>query len=328
MAEGTDPGEAALALEAINSGTGPEGKIFRKSQALVVLLLLQVAAPLFLLVLKYYQEQNYFVGMKFRLSWELMMLVSLPITLGSIWVARELIELALKEAHLKEVERFAFLGRLSAALAHEVRNPGTAVVGFLQLVERVLEQEAEIDRGQARQWIKIARGEMDRIMQLVTEFLMLSRPDRTSPGCVDLSRVAREVVEALGPKAVARSIELHFASSEAVNVVGNAQSLRQAVMNLVINALESTDPGGRIEVEVAPTGEKVAVSVKDTGAGIDPEHLAEIFEPFFTTKDSGTGLGLAISQKIIRDHGGAITVESQPGHGSIFKVKLPKEEYK
>ncbi len=314
-----------MALESFKSQFFSNGAIGRRSQTLVVLLLLQVAVPLFLVAVKSWQDIGSFANMNFKLSVELMVVVTLPITLASIWVARELISLALREAEIKETERFAFLGRLSSALAHEVRNPGTAVVGFLQLIDRSLEPGANLDRDQARNWIKIARAEMERIMTLVAEFLMLSRSDRKAPGQVDLSRVAREVVEAMGPKAAAKRIELNFSSADSFSITGNDQGLRQAVMNLVINALESTQPGGRVEVQIRPssTGDSVAMAVRDTGIGIEPQNLPMIFEPFFTTRESGTGLGLAISQKIVRDHGGTITVDSRPGYGATFTVNLP-----
>lgn len=315
-----------MALDSLKPSFFASGAIGRRSQTLVVLLLLQVALPLFLVALKSWQDIGSFANLNFQLSVELMVLVTLPITLASIWVARELMVLALREAEIKEAERFAFLGRLSAALAHEVRNPGTAVMGFLQLVDRFLESGADLDKEQARHWIKVARDEMDRIMMLVTEFLMLSRSEKKTQGRVDLSRVAQEIVEVMGPKAAAQKIELNFGAVDSYSIIGNGQGLHQAVMNLVLNALESAPPGGRVDVQVKPSssGEMVAVSIKDTGHGIETKNLPLIFEPFFTTRESGTGLGLAISQKIVRDHGGNITVDSRPGEGATFTVNLPR----
>lgn len=231
---------------------------------------------------------------------------------------------ATREQRLAEVARFA------GAVAHEIRNPLTAVRGFVQLLC------AAPPTGPALRYLEIIDEEMRRIERLTSDLLLLGRPPSERLEPCDLALLLRGTCELLGERAAAKGIALRLcvAAEAPVLGLGVAERLQQVFLNLVGNAIEATPPvGGVVRICVRPSpprpdgvGGEVEVAVEDNGGGIPREALPRIFVPFFTTKAGGTGLGLAVSDSIVRGIGGHIAVESPPGSGATFTVRLPAAE--
>jgi signal transduction histidine kinase len=166
-------------------------------------------------------------------------------------------------------------------------------------------------------------SETQRIERIVQQFLDYARPPRLAPEPVDIGALVAQIVERTGPLAESRGVALRADVSSAGRVVVDPSQLRQAVDNLVRNAIDATPDGGRVDVVARCAGAGCVVEVRDTGRGIEPDHLPRIFDLYFTTKADGTGVGLAITQQIVSAHGGTIEVDSRPGEGTTMTVRLP-----
>lgn len=244
-------------------------------------------------------------------------------------------------AKLKERDRLAALGSMSAGLAHEIKNPLGAIKGAAQLLE-----EAPMDAS-AREFLGIILEETDRLNRVVGSFLDYARPNAGNPVPLDINAAVRRTVQILSSQY--DGVQFAFELEEGLPRARiDAEQFRQVLLNLVQNALQAMDGRGTVSIgsraraisrsmsgapapsqrggdlgkgEHAP--EMVEVSVRDTGPGISPKVLKNLFVPFFTTKDQGTGLGLAISQRIIQNAAGSIDVQTAPGAGTKFIIALP-----
>ena len=222
--------------------------------------------------------------------------------------------------------RLATLGQLAAQLAHEIGTPLSSVSGHLQLalLQRDL-QPALRDR------LEVASREIERISRIVRDYLDSTRPLEPERQPTDLPRLLDEAIElthAVDPNATRRALvvrDIDARDDGLRALVTDPGLLRQIVVNLLSNALDAVDASGRVTVAAHADGAGVLITVSDTGHGIPPDDLKRIFEPFYTTKGrgKGTGLGLAICRQLTAALGGTISVESQPGRGSTFFVRLP-----
>jgi PAS domain S-box-containing protein len=225
------------------------------------------------------------------------------------------------ERRTRLAEKLAAVGTVSAGLAHEIRNPLNAAILQLQLLERRV-AKADVD-GKIRETADIVRAEIGRLSHLVTDFLQFARPQAINPRDLDLVQCVGSVVSLQRPVARERRIELSLhAAVESLVIEGDAERLKQIVLNLVSNAIEAIDEGGRVEVRVEPYGAGARLVVQDDGPGVPEDCLARIFEPFFTTKHAGTGLGMAITHSLVELHGGTIEVTNVGG--ARFCVELPR----
>jgi two-component system, NtrC family, sensor kinase len=219
--------------------------------------------------------------------------------------------------------RLATLGQLAAQLAHEIGTPLSSVSGHLQLALLQRELPAGL-----RDRLEVASREIGRIGRIVRDYLDSTRSLEPEKKPTSLARVVDEAVE------VTRSaergdppvIDVHVAEDPS-DFVTDPGLLRQIVINLLTNACDAVERGGRVALSAGSEGEDVVITVNDTGAGISAEDLRRIFEPFYTTKGrgKGTGLGLAICRELVAALGGTITVESTPGQGSAFTVRMPRQ---
>jgi two-component system sensor histidine kinase HydH len=167
-------------------------------------------------------------------------------------------------------------------------------------------------------------SEVDRTNSLITRFLEFARPIQTRQESVDLAQVLDAAIEELSRRNPPLPVSVHRNYLlDTPPVSADAELLGRVFYNLLVNAAQATPAGGTVTVKTRPAGPYAEVAVIDRGAGIDSEHLENIFNPFFTTKPDGVGLGLAIVSKIVDEHEGRITVESEPGSGSVFRVYLP-----
>ena len=171
-------------------------------------------------------------------------------------------------------------------------------------------------------------SETQRIDRIVQQFLEYARPPRLAPEAVDLDALVGDVAGRARSRAESRGVRVEVEASGAGIAVVDPAQLRQALDNLVRNAVEATPEGGRVSLAARREGGGHAVEVRDTGRGIEPDHLPRIFDLYFTTKADGTGVGLAVTQQIVTAHGGTIEVDSRPGGGTTMTVRLPAGEEK
>lgn len=234
-----------------------------------------------------------------------------------VHVFQDCADLRTMEERLVQAERLATIGRFASQIAHEIRNPLSSIT----LNVEMLEDELKSSGDEARSLIRSVLKELDRLNDIVSEYLQFSRfpKPHLSRGHVD--QVINELVESFKvPTQVKVEMSLTPSSPE---VWLDERLLRQVLENLVRNGAEAIQGVGVVRIETDVIDRFLVIRVKDTGHGIPPEIQARLFEPFFTTKAHGTGLGLATSQQIIFEHNGHLVVESQPGQGSTFSILLP-----
>jgi signal transduction histidine kinase len=241
--------------------------------------------------------------------------VDTPDEFGELAARFNAMTVALKQhqRRLVESETLAAVGRLAAGVAHELNNPLQVIIGYLSLHRDVP------DRRLAQQLAAIEEEAL-RCKGIVEGLLGLSRPP-LSPAPVDLRRLCDDVARGLGLAASPGGARVSV--DGAAVALGDGAKLRQAVLNLMRNAVEAAGPAGEVEVRVGGSDHAVEVVVRDSGPGVSEEARARLFEPFFTTKPSGTGLGLAVSRAIALAHGGEIEIGGAAGQGAVFTLRLP-----
>jgi len=229
-------------------------------------------------------------------------------------------QLRRSEIVLERANRLSSLGMLAAGIAHEIRNPLVAVKTFLDLLPQRLD-----DREFLSKFRELSLGELRRVTDLIADLLALGKSKTAERRAVDLGPTLEPVVRLMESTARKRHIEVAAAFDPRVPPAwADPDQLKQIIVNLLLNAIETSSAGGHVWLEVrpAPPG-SVVLEVRDDGPGIPANQLENIFHPFFTTKETGTGLGLALVHQMVVEHGGEITVESAPGRGSAFRVTLP-----
>ena len=227
------------------------------------------------------------------------------------------------EAAVRRSERLAALGQLSAGLAHELRNP----LGTMKASAEMLAKQVDSNNEVARELAGFISSEVDRTNSLVTRFLDFARPLALRLEPTDLAQVIDEAVAETGRHAPPFDISIYKNYSPDIPpFLFDRQLIERVIYNLLLNAAQASPPGGSITVKTRQLNGTIEIAVIDRGSGIDPKHLESIFNPFFTTKSAGVGLGLAIVSKIIDEHQGRITVESESGSGTVFRIFLPFRE--
>lgn len=236
------------------------------------------------------------------------------------------------EAQLHQVEKAAVVGRLAAAIAHEIRNP----LNYINLtLDHLRSSFAPEDAAKRETFERLAdqlKSEVGRINRHITDFLKYSRPSALELRPLNLRLELEDAMRVIEGQAAENGIQMSIEEDDRMpRVFGDQDSLRSAFTNLLLNSLEAMQSrddgeGGSISVKLASEStDRVRVEVSDTGRGIALEDIAKVFEPYYSTKETGTGLGLAIVRKAIDDHGGSISVNSKEGEGSTFTVILPVE---
>lgn len=233
---------------------------------------------------------------------------------------------ASREAAARQ-EKLASLGVLAAGVAHEVRNPLTAIKFRLFSLNQAL-PEGFADHED----LVLAQNEINRLERIVKEFLEFARPSEPELANVSVTQLLSEVQALLQPELVKRSIRLQLDSGNSLMVRADQQQLQQVLINLVQNAADSIERHGAITLRARPGGSSamkqarsvITVEISDTGKGIPAEVEPRIFDPFFSTKEGGTGLGLPIAARIVEKHGGVLQYVTQPNRGTTFSIVLPK----
>jgi len=261
---------------------------------------------------------------------------------GVMLIARNLEYLSEVQSTIRYSRKLAALGRLSAGVAHEVKNPLNAMMIHLELLRQqfasrfaparamaggVVAAPAPpvIDREAALQHVDIIANEIRRLDEVVQGFLKFTRPEDLKLQPIALGTLLDEIVPILRPEAERAGVELHVECDGVPDVNGDPAMLRQAFLNLALNAIQAMPHGGTLRIASEGTrGHRVRVSVSDTGVGIKPEHLHRIFELYFTTKEKGSGVGLSMVYRTVQMHDGDIEVQSTPGAGTTFRILLPQ----
>jgi two-component system sensor histidine kinase AtoS len=240
---------------------------------------------------------------------------------GALAIFQDITEIKALEEKLRQADRLAALGTLSAGLAHEIKNPLSAIKTFVQLLPQKIGNSSFMEKFN----ITVPR-EIDRINHLVEDLLELTRR-RVRP-LVDLKvdSLIHQVIDLHGEELKRRQIVFQDDLNKTISSVhGDAETLYRAFSNLIINAIQAMPNGGILSIssKLDPSSSSLEITFRDTGIGMDETTAKNIFNPFFTTKDKGAGLGLALTRKIIEDHRGTIEVVSKKGMGTTFTVHLP-----
>ncbi len=243
------------------------------------------------------------------------------------------------EEQMKRVDKMAAVGLLAAGMAHEIRNPLASLSGSIQM----LKSELVLDESQ-KHLMDITLRESERLNALITDFLLFAQPPQTQKMSWDIAKILDETVDLFTHSPVFHE-GIHVTrrqSHETIHAMIDPDQMKQVFWNLLLNAAQAMSDGGNIQIQVEKGGDSfrpdplpwglagkgkewIRISIADTGKGIPPEEKEKIFEPFFTTKEGGTGLGLSIVHKIVENHHGRISVESDVGKGSTFTIYLPAE---
>jgi len=226
-----------------------------------------------------------------------------------------------REQLLMEVrkgEQMKAVGTLAVGLAHEIKNPLASIKTFTDYLGTHAHDPEFLAKFQ-----KIVGGEVERINLIVQQLLEFAKPIPPKLQPVQVDRLVDETLEFLNNELMQHRVDVqrHYATS--VSVLGDPQQLKQVFLNLLLNSLQAMNGYAQLEISTTVQGSNLLMTFADNGCGIAPKDLPHIFEPFYTTKPSGTGLGLAVVQGIIKEHGGRITVESQPSYGTRVKFHLP-----
>ncbi len=219
---------------------------------------------------------------------------------------------------MTRLDRLASLGKLSAGIAHEVRNPLT---GISLLLDDLYDNAALVHND--RDMIKKALIEIERVERLITALLKYSSPPRSDFRVCDLNTVVNDTILLMGRECGRQKVHIFFIAGSLASFRFDPEKIKQAIINITRNALEVMPKGGTLTFSTDTVGGHVVLAISDDGPGISEEDLPLIFEPFFTRKGAGTGLGLSITQQIIEEHNGQIRVESSPPSGTIFIIELP-----
>jgi signal transduction histidine kinase len=221
---------------------------------------------------------------------------------------------------LRQKEKLAVIGQMATAIAHEIKNPLSSLKGFTQLQQ---EKDKEDD-----QYYPIMLSEIDRINSIVTNLLILGKPDTAVKNTRNLRNIIEYVLVVIEPYADRMNIDIELDLIDAPGLLCDENQLKQVFINLIKNAMESMPDGGNVKITSKNEDGFAIVSISDKGCGIDPAKLQKLGEPFFTTKENGNGLGLMVTKKIIEEHSGKLDIESELNKGTTVTVKLPVYENK
>jgi len=261
---------------------------------------------------------------------------------GIMLIARNMEYLSEVQSTVRYSRKLAALGRLSAGVAHEVKNPLNAMMIHLELLRqqfttrlrpaRVASGHAvatveppPVDRGAALQHVDVIANEIRRLDEVVQGFLKFTRPEDLKLQPVSLASLFDEMVPIVRPEAERSGVALAVDCGGAPDVNADPAMLRQAFLNLALNACQAMPNGGTLQIHCeSARGRRVSISFTDTGVGIEPKHLPSIFDLYYTTKEKGSGIGLSMVYRTVQMHDGEIEVQSTPGAGTSFRVLLPQ----
>jgi PAS domain S-box-containing protein len=240
---------------------------------------------------------------------------------GVIGIVDDLRQAKEMEARQRKLDRLEALSQMTASVAHEIRNPLVTLSLGIRYLEKNLEAQSE-----NQETIQRLQRQVDRLTQIVNEFLAFSRPPSLNPDLCDIAQLLDQAMEISDSYLAEKGITVHREYEPGLAKISvDREHLERVIRNLISNAVDAMPEGGHLHLRVfVCSQDALAIQVQDTGVGIPPEVSGRIFEPFYTTKSKGTGLGLTIAQRIIEEHGGQLSVQSQVGKGTTFTILLPR----
>ncbi|PWA12839.1 PAS domain-containing sensor histidine kinase [Pueribacillus theae] len=234
-------------------------------------------------------------------------------------IIHDITEQKLTEEKLQQTEKLSVVGHLAAGIAHEIRNPLTAIKGFTQL----------IGEENNNQYVDVMLSELNRIEKIVSDLLILAKPEIKHFERSNLNKLIDDIVSLLNTQAIMKNIEIAtIFSEENMTVDCEPDKLKQVLINIIKNAIEASFKDGKILIETKwINGNKVLIKITDNGIGIPNDRLPKLGEPFYSTKEKGTGLGLMICKRIVKNHNGTIKITSKVNKGTVVKIILPKSQH-
>ncbi len=256
-------------------------------------------------------------------------ILSGPLWVGvSIWTGRRIWRNARRlAARTKGQERLIEVGQLVGGLAHEIKNPLSTINVNLKLLSEDLARHDDEDHRRLARRLQAVQIEADRVHEILDDFLRFAGKYELTPASVDLRHVVEELLDFFAPQAEASRVVLRSTLSESeVRCRVDANLIKQALLNLMINATDAMSAGGELLIRLSCQRTNAVIEVIDTGAGLAQDELDKIFQVYFSSKKHGSGLGVPTTRRIIREHGGTIRAESAPGKGTRFIISLPLEK--
>jgi PAS domain S-box-containing protein len=246
---------------------------------------------------------------------------------GVLLQAQDVTEWLALEQRVRVAEKLSALHTLSAGVAHELRNPLSAMDLNLHLLEEELDDRAQLNSRTAH-YVHVLNAECRRLSSILDNFMKFARPTSVDPHEVDIRRIVEHIVTLMQLEAQEHRILIEYKMEKDLPpVMGDETQISQVLVNVIVNAFHAMTDGGRCHItadsRTVDDHRWVEISVRDTGIGIPEEMLPRLFDPFYTTKPSGSGLGLAIAYRIMQDHGGLISVTSTPGSGTAVVLRFP-----
>jgi len=243
---------------------------------------------------------------------------------GHVMILRDITSSRRTAQETIESERLNALTLLAAGVAHEIGNPLNSLHIHLQLMERTVQKLHEGAREELEHSIEVARSEVNRLDSIVTQFLKAIRPSRPQLRPENVNTIVEEAVRFFTPELQDREIVVEQALRSDVPLLQlDRDQMKQAFYNMIKNSLEAMHRHGRLRIRTDLDDTHVVLQFTDTGGGMSAENLSRVFEPYFTTKPSGTGLGLLIVRRIVREHGGELSIKSSEGKGLTLTIRLP-----
>ncbi|MBD8068510.1 ATP-binding protein [Bacillus sp. PS06] len=235
---------------------------------------------------------------------------------GLLTIGRDITQQKAAETMLLRKEKLSVVGELAAGIAHEIRNPLTSIKGFVQLMKET--------KSIPQEHFDIVLTELERINQIVSEMLVLSKPQMKIFNPFKLKSLIDHVLKLTSHEALLYGIDIEVINKiDNPTLYGDSNQLIQVFINIIKNSIDAMPKGGKIIIIIEKNNDEIEIFIKDTGAGIPQERLDRIGEPFFTLKEKGMGLGLTISNKIIHEHKGRMDISSEIGQGTVVKISLP-----
>jgi two-component system, sporulation sensor kinase E len=258
------------------------------------------------------------------LSCSIMPLVRNDETRGNLIHIEDITERRSNETRLRRAENLASLTTLTAGVAHEIKNPLGSIGIHIQLIQKSLRNETEPDVETIGRYLDVVNEEIDRLNGIVVDFLFAVRPMDCTLERKRLGDFVEDTLDFVRYELDAAHIRIETQLAERLpNVDIDEKYMKQALLNIIKNAISAMPDGGVLTVSTRVEGNDVLLMVSDTGVGIPEENIAKIFEPYFTTKEFGSGLGLTLVYKIVKEHGGEISLTSREGEGTTFTISFP-----
>lgn len=227
-------------------------------------------------------------------------------------------------------DRMTTLGEMAAVLAHEIKNPMNSIIINLEVLKGAVGELAQKSQTPASdkvlRYFEVINDEIRRLDKVIKGFLDLAAPPQPTKHLFSLNHIVTKTVDFVRQEFSKKGVEIELQLQEDLpRILGSSDQIRQALLNLILNAAHAMSDGGKVFIETKSDAKMISLSVRDTGHGINEQIRAKIFSPYFTTKEKGSGLGLAIVRRIVRDHGGFVELQSESGKGACFQLFFPRQ---